>query len=363
MGRLTKECWAELVDEYIGVIEREAQSDAGLDAVYLALHGAMIVDGLDDPEGSLLEQVRAVVGPTVPVVAAYDLHLHLTPQMCEQADASVIFHTSPHIDMFETGARSANALAALLAGAEPVTAFIKLPLNLPVERANTQPAPGTEDNYAAFCPAAMATLQALEEEPWCLAAGISYPQPWMNLRDIGCAIAITADTLQPGAVAKAEAAAADLAERLFAAKDEFLPVEGSVVPHDEAVARAIAWHDGSRTAEDSLVVIGDGVDSTNAGAPGDNNAILRELLRHDWPLSGAMCAMVSPTAVAAAQAAGEGATLSLSLGGLRDTEFSDAPLLVECSVHKLFHAAFHIEVGHCAGMDSVREPASSPLGS
>jgi hypothetical protein len=84
--------------------------------------------------------------------------------------------------MIETGARAARALAALLAGAVPATAFIKLPLNLPVERVNTQPAPGTEDSYASFCPAAVTTLQQLEAEPWCLAAGISYPQPWMNLQ-------------------------------------------------------------------------------------------------------------------------------------------------------------------------------------
>ena len=84
---------ASLCDEYLAVIAATAASPGGLDGVYLALHGAMIVDGLDDPEGQLLERVRAIVGPSVPVVAAYDLHLHLTPEMCATADASVIFHS------------------------------------------------------------------------------------------------------------------------------------------------------------------------------------------------------------------------------------------------------------------------------
>ena len=126
------------------------------------------------------------------------------------------------------------------------------------------------------------------------AAGISYPQPWMNLRDLGAAVngewastlswdpapascplkasrfrvsgrtgqvAITADTAIPGAAAKAEAAAADLAGRLFAARAEFLPVEGSVVPHAEAVARAFDWHAGGQPrrtqGSDQLVCRGD----------------------------------------------------------------------------------------------------------
>ena len=61
----------------------------------------------------------------------------------------------------------------------------------------------------------MARLIALEAEPWCLAAGISYTQPWMNLPDIGASVAITADTAVAGAVESAEAAAADLANGLF----------------------------------------------------------------------------------------------------------------------------------------------------
>ena len=50
-----------------------------------------------------------------------------------------------------------------------------------------------------------------------------------------------------------------------------MPVEGSVVPYDEAVTRAINWHTADGGKDKSLVVIGDGVDATNAGAPGDSN--------------------------------------------------------------------------------------------
>ena len=42
-----------------------------------------------------------------------------------------------------------------------------------------------------------------------------------------------------------------------------------------------------------------------------------------------MCPMVSPSAVAEAEAAGEGASLSVALGGVFDTVFSGPPLPVQ----------------------------------
>lgn len=349
IGRLTTECWNWLLDEYLGGIAA-AVANGGLDGIYMILHGAMVVDGLDDPEGELLRKIRGIVGPDTPVVASYDIHLHLTPEMCEYADATVVFHTSPHVDIFETGKRSAAVMEALLRGAAPATAYLKLPLNLPVERANTQPAPGTEDQYARFPPAAMQTLQQLEAELWCLSAGISYPQPWMNLAGIGAAVVVTYDSAVSGARNKAEAAVSGLAERLFNAREEFMPVDDSVMNYAEAVAKAF---DHTETAMSGrMVVLGDGVDSTNAGAPGDSNWLLTELLRYEWPSGGAMTTMVAPTAVAQAQQAGVGARLKIELGGLRDINFSAPPLAVQCVVEKLFDASFYIEKGHCAGMDN-----------
>jgi microcystin degradation protein MlrC len=364
-GRITTECWGWLLEEYVGRIAQLHAEDGGLDGIYLVLHGAMIVDGLDDPEGELLKRVRDVVGSTVPVVASYDIHAHLTPEMCDRADATVFFHTSPHIDIVETGTRSAAVLLALLHGAEPATVLIKLPVVLPVERANTQPTPDQAADCAAFPPIGKARVTALEAQPWCLSAGICYPQPWMNLRDLASGVVITVDRTHLGAVGKAKAAATELARALFAAREEFMPIAGSVVDYVEAVQRAFEHHthtDSSssnssssrhrrRRRSKSLVVIGDGVDSTNAGAPGDSNHLLGELLkyvlsmksfssklcdsatssidRYNWPGKGAMSPMVSPSGVAEAEAAGEGASLSIALGGVFDTVFSGPPMPVQ----------------------------------
>jgi microcystin degradation protein MlrC len=69
-----------------------------------------------------------------------------------------------------------------------------------------------------------------------------------------------------------------------------------------------------------------GVHGTDAqGAPGDSNHLLTALLQYSWPGAGAMCAMVSPSAVATAEAAGVGASLSIPLGGVMDVSISAYP--------------------------------------
>src|SRR5262249_60967884 len=49
-----------------------------VDAVLLALHGAMVADGAPDVEGEVLRAVRELIGRDVPLVATLDLHANVT---------------------------------------------------------------------------------------------------------------------------------------------------------------------------------------------------------------------------------------------------------------------------------------------
>src|SRR5262249_54259642 len=110
-----------------------------VDAVLLALHGAMAAERAPDVAGEILRSVRGAVGPEVPLVATLDLHANVTEAMVRHAAALVLYHPAPHLDVFETGKRGAAVLRrVLVAQARPVTAFQKLPLVVPAERANTQ---------------------------------------------------------------------------------------------------------------------------------------------------------------------------------------------------------------------------------
>ena len=96
-GRLTREAF-----EFFDAKVRDGLAGAGeLDGVVMLLHGAASADGLDDVEGALLDSVREVVGPTLPVAVMLDHHANVTQRMIDRSDILMGFRTQPH-DQFET---------------------------------------------------------------------------------------------------------------------------------------------------------------------------------------------------------------------------------------------------------------------
>ena len=293
-----------------------------LDGVLLALHGALVADGAPDVEGEILEAIRAVIGPDVPLVATLDLHDNVTERMARAADALILFHTAPHIDVFETGQRGAAVLRRILDGARPVTAFQKLPMVVPAEWANTQ-------DPASVSFALRERLQALERRPHVLAAGLATVQPWLDIPDLGSAVLVVTD----GDGALAEEECARFSKEVWQRRRDYL---GGWVPLEEAVRQA---HDH----RGSLVVLSDSADATTSGAPGDSTWLLRELLKYDWPRP-ALVTLVSPEVVAEATRRGMGAALHGPLGGVRDSRFS-TPIPFNGRVAGLFEARF-VMSGH-----------------
>ncbi len=294
-----------------------------VDAVLLALHGSMVAEGAPDVEGEVLEGVRGLVGPGVPVVATLDLHANVTAKMVRNADALVLYHTAPHVDVFETGRRGAAVLRRILVdGARPVTAFQKLPLVVPAERANTQDPTSVSFGFRR-------RLQEMETEPRVLAAGLATVQPWMDIPDLGSAVVVVTD----GDADRARSLCAEMAAEVWRRRRDYLP---ELVPVAEAVRRA---HENG----EGLVVLSDSADATTSGAPGDSNHVLRELLHYSWPRP-VLVPLVDPDLVALAQRLGPGSSLKAHLGGNRDKRFSQ-PLELEVQIERLFEARFVLS-GH-----------------
>jgi microcystin degradation protein MlrC len=101
-------------DAFERIAEEITAAAQNVDAIYLDLHGAMVCEHLDDGEGELLQRLRRIVGPRIPIVASLDLHANVTQKMLTQADALVAYRTYPHVDMAETGMRAAFLLRRLL---------------------------------------------------------------------------------------------------------------------------------------------------------------------------------------------------------------------------------------------------------
>ena len=81
-----------------------------IDGLYLAMHGAMNVEGMDDAEGDWISAARSVVGPDVPVASSYDLHGNVTQKIIDQLDIFAGYRTAPHIDVRETMVRAWSML-------------------------------------------------------------------------------------------------------------------------------------------------------------------------------------------------------------------------------------------------------------
>ena len=79
-GRVSAGAWRELKTRLLEPLRAAGE----VDGVYLALHGAMVCQGEDDPEGAILEEARAIVG-SVPIAVSTDPHALVTRQMAELA--------------------------------------------------------------------------------------------------------------------------------------------------------------------------------------------------------------------------------------------------------------------------------------
>lgn len=294
------------------------------DGVLLALHGAMAAEFHPDVEGDVLQAVRQLVGPQVPIVATLDLHANVTEEMVAAADALVLYHTMPHVDLFETGERAAHVLRRILVdGVRPCTAFQKIPAVVPAERSSTEAASGVAVDRKR-------RLQALEARPGVLAAGVAPVQPWLDVPQLGASVVVTGDVRHAD---ECVAACAAEAREFWLRRHEYLP---ELTPIEAAVQAALDLPAG-------LCVLSDPADSTTSGAPGDSVWLLRELVRHAWR-GPVLVPLVAPEIVAKAESLGVGATSEFALGGVRDTRFG-TQIPFAATVERLFEASF-VMSGH-----------------
>ena len=121
-GYVERAAYEDMVASIVGAVR------GGCDAVFLALHGAMVAEHVDDGEGELLRRIRAVA-PTVPIAVGLDFHSHMTAAMVDNATVIAGYCTYPHVDMGDTGQRAGRTMMRALRGEiEPVMVWGSLPM-------------------------------------------------------------------------------------------------------------------------------------------------------------------------------------------------------------------------------------------
>ncbi|MFM8400023.1 MAG: M81 family metallopeptidase [Pirellula sp.] len=175
-GTLAQSDWLILSKDFLDAI-RQGFLQGDIDGIYFCMHGAMCSEDECDPEGYLLEQTRAIVGEKIPIVVSLDLHGIATRKMFKHADAIVAYHTYPHVDFFETGARAARLLMRILKdGAKPLTAMIPIPALVRGDELIT------ETGLFGEC---MAVARILEGSPKCMSSGIFIGNPFTDVPELG----------------------------------------------------------------------------------------------------------------------------------------------------------------------------------
>ena len=310
-GRVTKEFYHETKDRLLA----DLRAAGRLDGVLLDLHGAMVVEGLDDGEGDLLAAVRATVGE-VPVAVTLDLHANVTQAMTRAATLIHGYKTYPHIDMDARGREAAERLADVVAGRlRPTVAFRQPPMLPPIAGQLTARGPMRRLYDMA---------EAMERRPGVVSISIFAGFPLADIHDAGLSVYVCTD----GDQALADTLADELAATAWEHRREFLH---QAIGAREAIARA-------RALPGRPVILADIADNTGGGAAGDTTEILRELLRVGARETTVAC-LWDPQAAAACVRAGVGATVTLEVGGKVDPSHG-APVTVTGRVRTLSDGRF-----------------------
>ncbi len=280
-----------------------------VDGVVLILHGAMTTERCDDCEGDLLQAVRALVGPDIPVGVSLDLHCHFTRAMREATPILIACKEYPHTDLPDAATAATDLVIEVARHrADPVLVGRACPLMglWPTDR---EPLRGF-----------VSRLRALEDRPGILSVSLGHGMSYGDVPEAGAALWIVAQRGTPDIGSLADSLVQDLV-----AMREKIGVR--FVGLDPALDRLAAW------VGPKPLVLADVADNPGGGAMGDSSFILRALVERGMGKV-ALGAIWDPGLVQTCFEAGEGARFRMRVGGKSGVAAGD-PVDVDASVMAL----------------------------
>ncbi len=289
-GPLTPECYRELTEALIGAIDRAG----AVDAVVLALHGAMVAQGESDADGTILSRVRERIGPQRTLVATLDYHGNVSEQMAEATDALIGYRTYPHVDQRLRGRHAAGlAMRAALGDVRLTQALARPPILIPILAQETSRAPMSS---------LMSRLEHLDRRPGVLDASLFAGFAYADVAAAGASCVVVTH----GDSSLAQELVLELADEVWACRGE---LTASPLPPAAAVSAALA----SPVTPVVLVDLGDNI---GGGSAADSTVLLQELIRQE--ASGSIVVLYDPEAVRTCAEAGVGGQVTVEAGGKID---------------------------------------------
>lgn len=287
-GKVLAEAHAIFAEEICSAVE------SGCDALFLDLHGAMVVEDSYDGEGKLLSKIREI-SPELPIAVAIDFHANISEEMVKNATVVTAYRTYPHVDIYETGLRAGRTLLRAIKGeVAPVMIWGRRPMLTHMLRQTPARQPMKDIVDLA---------KKMEEDNQVLNASVVGGFP---LADIPHA-ALTAVVISDNDEEKAQKLCSRLLDMAWERRVDFVY---KIEPLEKSIAYA-------KTLEDGPVVLVDHGDNAFAGGTQDIMTVLEEIMRQglEGVVAGPFC---DPESVSRMIEAGVGTTVSLQLGGKID---------------------------------------------
>ena len=302
-GTIERDAYEQFKEEILAGIEPD------IDGVVLLLHGAGVVDGIDDLEADLSRAVRAVIGDK-PMAAGFDLHGNVSQDMADQLNGVFACRQYPHIDLH---VQAANAVQLVFDAVNSGTTYrcqvLPLPLLLP-----------TTTTFEGIGKELLERLLALESESGARNLSWFHGFPYTDIPHVGSFVVATYAEGDAGVIDYAKA----FADELWQRREEFRPES---LDGDAAIARA-------QSVGEYPVVIHETSDNCGGGSPGDGTHLLRAMLEAGLGADACFGFVVDAETAMLAHQAGVGKTIRVSLGGKTD-DLHGAPLEMEAYVKAL----------------------------
>lgn len=308
-----------------------ARSEGPFDAVFLHLHGAMVVEGHEDGEGEILRRLRTVL-PDVPVAVSLDMHANIYPAIIEHADVVAGYQTYPHLDERETAIRVGRALMRTLRKSiKPTMAWGNVPMLPHVMAQGTNRSPNRELQQIAI---------DLENSGEAVLASIFVGFPHADINQAGLSVVVVTDD----DAAKAQSLVERLLDAAWEARQAFI-FESEPLADSVAKAKVLGEATGP-------IVILDHCDNCGSGGTMDTTEVLAEIIKQGLK-DVIFFGICDPAAVQTCIEAGVGATVSLEIGGhtpMPSLPRQSAPLPVKGRVRSLSAGYFRSQSSMARGI-------------
>ncbi len=255
-GKVTREAYESLVAKTLDMLKK----DLPYDGLFLDIHGAMSVVGLDDPEGDLIIRIREVIGKKTIISTCMDLHGNVSWRLAENTDLITCYRLAPHEDAMESKKRAVDNLLSRLEsgkGKPGYKVWIPVPILLPGEKTSTRIEPA-KSLYAKVAPIA--------DQKGIVDAAIWIGYAWADEPRNHAVVMVTGDNKE-----KVTKSAEELAEYFWKVRSEFKFI-APTASLDESLNKAIA-------SNKHPFIISDMGDNPTAGGAGDVTWTLNEILK------------------------------------------------------------------------------------